>query len=403
MRYAEFSNGTKILDGENVIADLHILFSGLGASRIMIIGDRELMAEGYLDKVKERVLAGGSGIAVGAVYLGEDTLDSESALKDLYFVYMSNGCDGIVVCGSGKLVDYAKLLRLAVSTQVKDIKKFFNNSSIGCKVVDVPLITIPSKLGVGSECNALAVYYDSKKKISRNIFNELLSPDYCVMDGNIISSSSKSSMAYGVLSTLGKAIDGFIAVHYARVGIAIKKVETHAVGRIFSKVALTNLKVKALDMLFSDDEEKTVGFALDGAYLSKGLDSNGMGMIYSLALAISDVKGVSYSRCLPLAIKASLKYNLRVCQEKYSEALWSFVGWREYSEYPQEQEERAKGFVRCVEEFVDEVIDKYIKDYHPIILTEDDRQDVAVNLSYNPHMLNNPRYFDPIAIKAVLK
>ncbi|MDE6475215.1 MAG: iron-containing alcohol dehydrogenase [Clostridia bacterium] len=402
MRYAEFSNGTKILDGENGIADLHILFGGLGASRIMIIGDRRLMSEGYLDKVKERVLEGGE-VAVGAVYLGEDTQDSESALKDLYFVYMSNGCDGIVVCGSGKLVDYAKLLRLAVSTQVKDIKKFFNNSSIGRKVVDVPLITIPRKLGVGSECNALAVYYDSKKKISRNIFNQLLSPDYCIIDGKIISSTSKSSMAYGVLSTLGKAIDGFIAVQYARVGIAIKRVEEHAVGRIFSKVALTNLKAKALEMLASDDEEKIVGFALDGAYLSKGLDSNGMGMIYSLALAISDVKGVSYSQCLPLAIKASLNYNLRVCQEKYSKALWSFVGWREYSKYPQEQEERAKGFVHCVEEFVDEVIDKYIKDYQPIILTDDDRQDIAVSLSYNPHILNNPRHFDPIAIKAVLR
>ncbi|MDE7192057.1 MAG: iron-containing alcohol dehydrogenase [Clostridia bacterium] len=400
MRYAEFSNGTKIIDGERGIADLRILLCGLGASRIMIIGDRRLLADGYLDRIKERVSEGGE-IAIGAVYLGEDTQDSQSVLKDLYFVYMSNGCDGIVVCGSGKLVDHAKLLRLAVSTQVKDIKKFFNNSAIGRKVVDVPLITIPRKLGVGNECNALAVYYDGNKKISRNVFNELLSPDYCIIDGKIISASSKSSMAYGALSALGKAIDGFIAAHYARVGIAIKRVEEHAVGKIFSKVALTNLRAKALDTLASDDEEKIVSFALDTAYLSKGLDSNGMGMIYSLSLAISDVKGVSYSRCLPIAIKASLDYNLRVCQDKYSEALWSFVGWHECSKYP--QEERAKAFVSCVKEFVDEVTDKYVEEYQPIILTDDDRQDIVVALSYNPHMLNNPRYFDPIAIKAVLR
>ena len=400
MRYAEFSNGTKIIDGEKGIADLHILLCGLGASRIMIIGDRRLLADGYLDKIKERAQEGGE-IAIGAVYLGEETQDSSSALRDLYFVYMSNGCDGIVVCGSGKLVDYAKLLRLAVSTQVKDIQKFFNNSAIGRKVVDVPLITIPRKLGLGNECNALAVYYDNNKKLSRNIINELLSPDYCIIDGKIISASSKSSMAYGALSALGKAIDGFIAVHYARVGIAIKRVEEHAVGRIFSKVALTNLKAKALDTLACDDEDKIVSFALEGAYLSKGLDSNGMGMIYSLALAISDVKGVSYSRCLPLAIKASLNYNLRVCQEKFSEALWSFVGWREYSKYP--QEERAKEFVRCVQEFVDEVTNEYVEEYQPIVLTDDDRQDIVVKLSYNPHMLNNPRHFDPIAIKAVLR
>ena len=40
MRYAEFSNGTKIIDGESGLADLHILLCGLGASRVMIVGDR---------------------------------------------------------------------------------------------------------------------------------------------------------------------------------------------------------------------------------------------------------------------------------------------------------------------------------------------------------------------------
>ena len=400
MRYTEFSNGTKIIDGERGIADLHILLGGLGASRIMLIGDRALLADGYLDKVKNSVLAG-EGIAVGAVYLGEDLQESESALRDMYFVYMSNGCDGIVVCGGGKLVDYAKLLRLTICSQVKDIKKFFNDSSIGRKVVDVPLIVIPCRLGDGNCCNAVAVYYDTQKNLSRSIFNELLSPDYCIIDSKLLSAAPKDELAYGVLNTLGKAIDGFIATHYAKVGIAIKRVSIHSVGKIFSQVALTNLRAKAFGMLSSSLEEDIGSFAQDGAYLSKGLDSNGMGMIYSLTLAISDVKGVDYYSCLPLAIKASINYNLRVCGDKYAKALWSFVGWHEYSKYS--QDERAKGFVKCVEEFVDEIVDTYIQDFKPIALTDDDRQAIVINTSYNPNMLNNPRTFDPIAIKAVLK
>ena len=399
MRYSEFSNGTKIIDGESGLADLHILLSGLGASRIMIIGDKFMLSDGYLDTVKSIVTSG--GLAIGAVYLGENLQDSASILKDMYFVYMSNGCDGIVVCGSGKLVDYAKLLRLELSTQVKDISKFFNNSTIGRKVIDVPLITIPCRFGVGNECNALAVFYDAQKNLSRNIFHELLFPDYCIIDSKIALSASKTSLAYGVLNTLGKAIDGFIASHYERVGILIKQVEEHAIGKIFSKVALTNLRTKALDMLESSQEEKITGFALESAYLSKGLDGNGMGMIYSLALAISDVKGINYFECLPTAIKASLDFNLRACKDKYSQALWSFVGWHEYSQYP--QEEKANGFVNCVKEFVDEILDKYAKDYAPIAFSDDERQAVAISLAYNPHMLNNPRRFDPIAIKAVLK
>ena len=399
MRYSEFSNGTKIIDGERGLSDLHILLSGLGASRIMIIGDRYVLSEGYLDTLKNYVTSG--GLAIGAVYLGENLQDSASILKDMYFVYMSNGCDGIVVCGSGKIVDYAKLLRLELSTQVKDISKFFNNSTIGRKVIDVPLITIPCRFGVGNECNALAVFYDSQKKLSRNIFHELLSPDYCIIDGKIALSAPKTSLAYGVLNTLGKAIDGFIASHYERVGILIKQVEEHSIGKIFSKVALTNLRSRALDLLESSQEDKVTSFALDSAYLAKGLDGNGMGMIYSLALAISDVKGVNYFKCLPTAIKASLDFNLRACKDKYAQALWSFVGWREYSQYP--QEERTDGFVNCVKGFVDEILEKYVDNYAPISFSDDERQAIAIALSYNPHMLNNPRRFDPIAIKAVLK
>ncbi len=399
MRYAEFSNGTKIIDGERGIADLHILLCGLCASRVMIIGDRRMLSEGCLDRVKSSVSKDGE-VAIGAVYLGENLQDSASILKDMYFVYMSNGCDGIVVCGSGKLVDYAKLLRLELSTQVKDISKFFNKSTIGRKVIDVPLIAIPCRFGMGNECNALAVFYDAQKKLSRNIFHELLSPDYCIIDSNIMLSASGASMAYGVLNTLGKAIDGFIAMHYEVVGIAIKQVEDHAIGKIFSQVALTNLRSKALDMLESSQEDKMMDFALESAYLSKGLDGRGMGMIYSLALAISDVKGINYLECLPVAIRASLDFNLRVCKEKYSQALWSFVGWQEYSQYP--QDDRAKRFVSCVKEFVDELLAKYVEEYAPIIFNDDERQAIAIQLSYNPHMLNNPRRYDPIAIKAVL-
>ena len=59
-------------------------------------------------------------------------------------------------------------------------------------------------------------------------------------------------------------------------------------------------------------------------------------------------------------------------------------------------------FVSCVKEFVDELLAKYVEEYTPIIFNDDERQAIAIQLSYNPHMLNNPRRYDPIAIKAVL-
>ena len=400
MRYAEFSNGTKIIDGKSGIADLHVLFCGLGASRVMIVGDRELIASGYLDKLKKGVLDGGK-VDIGAVYLGDENALVDDALKDMYFVYMSNGCDGIIVCGGGKLIDYAKLLRLAITTQVKDIKSFFSSSFISRKIINVPLITIPIKFGIGNGCNAMALYYDKDKKISRNIFNDLLSPDYCIIDGQIISQISKSTLAYGLLNVLGRAIDGFIAVHHARVGILIKEVDIYDIGEIFCRVILTDFRDRAIKLLDEKDYSLVLKMAFDSAYLAKGLDANGMGMIFSLALAISDVKGISFASCLPTAIKVSLDYNLRVCGDKFSQALWAFLGWEKYSQY--EEGKKASGFVECVKDFVDYILNRYAEDYEPPRFTDDEKQEIVIAMAYNPHILNNPRHYDCYAIKAVLK
>lgn len=399
MRYAEFSNGTKIIEGAKGIADLRKLLCGLGASRIMVVGEGSLIGDG-LDKIKKAVTQGGD-VSVGAVYLGDDSIGGKDALRDMYFVYMSNDCDGIVVCGGSKLIDCVKLLRLAIGTQVKDIKKFFNNSDIGRKVINVPLITIPIEFGMGSECNALALYYDEEKNLTRNIFHDLLSPDYCIIDGNMLSGMSGGDIAYGVLNMLGRAIDGFIGIRHARIGILIKRVDVYDISEVFSRVALTNLKDRAFKLLESRGSDELVKMALDSAYLAKGLDTYGMGMIYSSALAISDVKGESFSQCLPISIKASLDYNLRVCGGKYSRALWTFAGWQTYSGH--EEAKRAEGFVNCVKEFVDSLTEKYIDGYEPIKLNDDDRQSIVNVMAYNPHMLNNPRHFDPLAIKAVLR
>ena len=124
MNYNEFSNGTKIIDSQNSIDELSTILVGLNASRILLIGNTRLNYLGYIDKIRKSIEKQ-SRLKVGAVYLGNDLADGEDMLKDLYFVYMSNNCDCITVCGSGKLIDYAKALKIMIAAQIKDVKKFF--------------------------------------------------------------------------------------------------------------------------------------------------------------------------------------------------------------------------------------------------------------------------------------
>ena len=77
---------------------------------------------------------------------------------------------------------------------------------------------------------------------------------------------SDNEVVYGILNTLGRAIDGLIAIKRARVGINIKKVDIHSVGEVFSRVVMTDLRDKSLDLFESRDEKKFARYALDSAY-----------------------------------------------------------------------------------------------------------------------------------------
>ena len=87
MKYSEFSNGTKVIDGKDVLAELPTILIGLNASRVLLVANTFLHSQGYVDKVKKSIERHGS-LKVSAVYLENRVEDNMSALKDMYFVYM---------------------------------------------------------------------------------------------------------------------------------------------------------------------------------------------------------------------------------------------------------------------------------------------------------------------------
>lgn len=409
MKYSEFANGTKIIDGTDVVAELPTILVGLNASRVLLIANTFLHASGYVDKVKRSVERHGS-LKVCAVYLEDRVEDNESILKDMYFVYMSNSCDSIVVCGSGKLIDYAKALKLLVSTQVEDIEKFYDIDASVRQVIYVPMITIPSKFGVGNETSSTAVVYDDKKGISRNIINNILLPDYCLVDGENLVKMDKKLIAYSVLEILARAIDGYTSKNsttFASTDL-LSRVVDEVMGKTpasisegFCRVALTEIKQNAVALLEKPVEEKFVKMELVSAYLSKGTDSSGLGLIHCLAQAVSDVKKIAYCKALPKAIRVALKYNIDVCRQKYAQGLLAFMGWEVYSKAP--KEERHYEFARSVLDFVEKLEKKYLKGEHTEFeFSEEEKQAILNDISYNAHILNNPKKFNVINFKMAL-
>lgn len=408
MKYSEFSNGTKVIDGKNVLAELPTILVGLNASRVLLVANTSLHSLGYVDKVKQSVERHGS-LKVSAVYLENRVEDNISALKDMYFVYMSNSCDSIVVCGSGKLIDYAKALKLLVSTQVNDIERFYDPESNLRQAIRVPLITIPSKFGIGNETNSTAIVYDEKRGVSRNVINDILLPDYCLVDGENFVRMDKKLIAYSVLEILARAIDGYTSknsTNFSSTDIISRMVDEvtgktpASISEGFCRVALIDLKSTALSMLESPDEKKAVKLEMVSAYLSKGTNSSGLGLIHCTAQALSDVLKTDYYKVLPRAVRIALKYNLDACKQKYAQCLLAFTGWEAYTAAP--KDERHYEFARQVLEFIETLEKKYIKPPKEKELDEEQKQAVLNNMAYNVHLLNNPKKFNVVSFKMAL-
>ena len=407
MNYNEFSNGTKIIDSKNSIEELPTILVGLNASRILLVSDAQSSDFGYVEKIKKSVEKQ-SRLSIGAVYLGNDLTDGDEILKDLYFVFMSNNCDSIVVIGNGKLIDYTKALKLMIATQVKDFKKFYSSSMEAREIIYTPFVAIPAEFGSGNETNSTAIIYDKEKGLSRNIIDGLLSPDYCLVDGELIATMDKKRSAYGVLEIFARAVDGFTVTGATppptdplgkKIYDDYIELQTSAISDGFCKVALTGLKNKALSLLEEPTIERYRKMEVRGAYLSKGTDSSGLGLIQCAAQAIADVKGVEYYVALPKAIKAVFDYNKDACKEKYARCLLAFIGWQIYSEC--KQEERHTQFIKLSLDFID-LLNRMYLNANEIELSDEEKQAVVSAMAFNVNVLNNPRKFNSAVFKTLL-
>ena len=114
----------------------------------------------------------------------------------------------IIAIGGGSVLDMAKLIKAfycepVYSTQIAKGKR----PVIDC---NIPMIAVPTTAGSGSEATHFAVVYVDNKKYS--VADNCLLPATVVLDGQLVSSASRSQKAYNVLDAISQAIESAWAV-----------------------------------------------------------------------------------------------------------------------------------------------------------------------------------------------
>ena len=120
-------------------------------------------------------------------------------------VYRANGCDAIVAVGGGSAMDVAKCIKLyaLMSDDVCYLEQPYADTGI-------PLITLPTTAGTGSESTRFAVIYHKGEK--QSVHHDSILPDYAVLEPAVLYTLPDYQRKCTMMDALGQAIESYLAV-----------------------------------------------------------------------------------------------------------------------------------------------------------------------------------------------
>lgn len=136
-------------------------------------------------------------------------------------MFRAEGCNGILAVGGGSAMDVAKCIKLYCRM---DPDRNYLEQQL--RDTGVPLVTIPTTAGTGSESTRFAViYYEGKKQ---SVTHESILPDYAILEPAVLSDLPDYQKKCTMLDALCQAIESWWSVNstgesigYARQAIGL--------------------------------------------------------------------------------------------------------------------------------------------------------------------------------------
>ena len=210
MNHLNFSLPTHITFGAGTINKLAKKVRGLGKKAMIVIGQGSVKKQGYLDNV----LAQLKSINVEAIVFEgiepnprAETIDRAVALarveKPRY----------VIALGGGSVMDASKCIAmLAVSPgQIWDYvyKGIYGDMKLMQKAL--PIVTIPTLAGTGSEADSYAVVTNSSTREKCTVFGDAFYPSIAIVDPELTCSVPPQPTIDGAIDIIAHALEEFLS------------------------------------------------------------------------------------------------------------------------------------------------------------------------------------------------
>ncbi len=341
-KYFEFINSVKICSGENALENIPYELDFLGCHNPLILSDMGVTKAGVLNKITDILTAG--GVKAENVF-NEIPADSDiSVIAKIASMYVNMGCDGLIACGGGSVIDTAKGVRLVLSqNNVDDILSLSGNEIIK-KGKHIPFIVLPTTCGTGSECTSVAVIKNHETGVKMEFISSELLPDAAFVDVRLTETLPPRLIASSAMDALCHCIEAFSGV------------QKNHISDSFATCAI-RLIVKNLPLVLTKPTtEARAELALASTLAGIAFSNSMVGIVHAIGHACGGEASVPHGNAMTILLPNCMRYNLPACEAEYGELLLYLAGADVYANTaPQNRANKAIEFVENFEKKLNEI------------------------------------------------
>jgi len=294
MDYFDFYCPTHVIFGRGARKELIKCLIENSWKRVGLVVDHNLFSNKSVIELIESISATSGHIVSGQCSVSEPTYED---LEKMRKQYAGQNLQVMVGIGGGSALDMAKAMAVLV-TNPKPAISYLGFNKMENPVL--PIVTLPTTAGTGSEVTPNASFIDSVGKRKMGINGECIRPRYSLLDPELTLSCPEKPTISSAVDSIVHAIEAYVA----------KK--TNPMARMFAKEGLKNVfnnlsrVVKEPNNIISR-ERIMYGAFLSGIALMNSGTGPAAAMSYPLGVHFRVPHGIGGGIFIPLVIEHNIK------------------------------------------------------------------------------------------------
>ncbi len=205
-----YYNPTKLFFGKDALDNLGSELRKYGKNILLVYGGGSIKRNGIYDKVINILKKEGKNIFEDSGVMPNPTI--EKVIEGVK-IARDNKVDFILAIGGGSVIDYSKALSVSIHYEGNDIwEKYYERfEEPTCKIV--PVGSVLTMVGTGSEmnCGSVITNFAKKLKIGHVFQNEEVFPKFAILNPEFTYTVSKYQMVSGIYDIMSHILEQYFS------------------------------------------------------------------------------------------------------------------------------------------------------------------------------------------------